>query len=168
MILAPEAPGLYTPPDACKSQGLGNNLISGAMAVAMGFVTVLKVTRAVPKKIADAAKDYTMPVCNVDTTVKQQQPPAPIPAVPTVSMAEFSAVTKRLGELEDKMRVLSSKPAEIPFEKEQMLNAAASRVDKLETELEATKKVRLVVLLNLFIYCISGPLFVTHATSCIR
>lgn len=145
MFLAPEVQGLYILPDDCKSHGISNNLISGVMAVVMGFVTVLKVTRAVPKRIMDAAKDYTTPACNVETISKQHQLPTPAPTIPTVSMAEFSAVTKRLGELEDRLRVVSSKTAEISFEKEQLLNAATSRVDKLETELEATKKVRLFV-----------------------
>ena len=143
MFLAPEAPGVYILPDACKSQeGLTNNLISGVMTVVMGVVTVLKVPRAVPKKIVDAAMDYaTTPTYSSENMLKHQQLPAP---VPTVSMAEFSAVMKRLGELEEKMSVTNSKPVQIPFEKEQQLNAAVSKVDKLESELQATKKVMLI------------------------
>ncbi|XP_020270436.1 phosphatidylinositol/phosphatidylcholine transfer protein SFH12-like isoform X2 [Asparagus officinalis] len=137
---APEAPGLCTFPDACKTQTqeglLSNNLISGVMAVVMGFVTVIKVTRAVPKKIVSAAMDYTMQA-EAMSKQHQQQPPAP---VPTVSMAEFSVVAKRLGELEECLRVMSSKPPEFSFEKEQMLKSATSRVDKLESELQSTKK----------------------------
>ncbi|XP_020251527.1 phosphatidylinositol/phosphatidylcholine transfer protein SFH12-like isoform X2 [Asparagus officinalis] len=85
----------------------------------------------VPEKVVDAAMDQKMPI------FMQQQLPV---TVPSVSMAEFSAVTKRLGELEAKLNMMSSKPPEMPFEKDQMLNAATSRVDKLETELQATKK----------------------------
>ena len=144
MFLAPEAPGVYILPDACKSQeGLSNNLISGVMAVVMGVVTVLKVTRAVPKKIVDAAMDYA--TYGSENMLKHQQLPTPAPAV---SMAEFSAVMKRLGELEEEKSVANSKPVQIPFEKGQQLNAVVSKVDKLESELEATKKVMLVIVIT--------------------
>jgi hypothetical protein len=50
---------------------------------------------------------------------------------------------RRLGELEDKVQVLETKPSEMPFEKEELLNAAVRRVDALEAELISTKKVSL-------------------------
>jgi hypothetical protein len=50
-------------------------------------------------------------------------------------------VLKRMAELEDKVSVLSAKPVSMPPEKEEMLSAALSRVDGLEQELMATKKV---------------------------
>lgn len=51
------------------------------------------------------------------------------------------SMLKRLGELEEKVGTLQSKPSEMPYEKEELLNAAVCRVDALEAELIATKKV---------------------------
>jgi len=59
---------------------------------------------------------------------------------PAISQAEYLTVMKRMAELEEKVSVLSIKPATMPVEKVEMLNAAVSRVDALEQELMATKK----------------------------
>ncbi|GFY80350.1 Sec14p-like phosphatidylinositol transfer family protein [Actinidia rufa] len=61
-------------------------------------------------------------------------------AAPAISSADFMAIMKRMAALEEKVTVLTMKPAEMPAEKEEMLNAALSRVDNLEQELTATKK----------------------------
>ncbi|KAI4298314.1 hypothetical protein L6164_031889 [Bauhinia variegata] len=50
------------------------------------------------------------------------------------------SLLKRLGELEEKVNTLQSKPSVMPYEKEELLNAAVCRVDALEAELIATKK----------------------------
>ncbi|XP_004500794.1 phosphatidylinositol/phosphatidylcholine transfer protein SFH6 [Cicer arietinum] len=50
------------------------------------------------------------------------------------------SLLKRLGDLEEKVDTLQSKPSEMPYEKEELLNAAVCRVDALEAELIATKK----------------------------
>ncbi|WOL11747.1 phosphatidylinositol/phosphatidylcholine transfer protein SFH6-like [Canna indica] len=52
----------------------------------------------------------------------------------------FPSVLKRLLDLEEKVKILEAKPSEMPFEKEELLNVALSRVDALEAELIATKK----------------------------
>ncbi|KAK7310921.1 hypothetical protein RJT34_08720 [Clitoria ternatea] len=52
-----------------------------------------------------------------------------------------SCALKRLGELEQKVDMLQSMPNVLPYEKEELLNAAVFRVDALEAELIATKKV---------------------------
>lgn len=67
------------------------------------------------------------------------------PPSPTSKFTEtelLSSVLKRLGELEEKMDTLKAKPSEMPHEKEELLNAAVCRVDALEAELIATKKVK--------------------------
>ncbi|XP_071715932.1 phosphatidylinositol/phosphatidylcholine transfer protein SFH8-like isoform X2 [Rutidosis leptorrhynchoides] len=61
----------------------------------------------------------------------------------TTSLKEaevFESVLKRLGDLEDKVDTLNTRPSKMPCEKEELLNAAVCRVDALEAELIATKK----------------------------
>ncbi|XP_018676016.1 phosphatidylinositol/phosphatidylcholine transfer protein SFH3 isoform X1 [Musa acuminata AAA Group] len=120
--------GTYNGPD-----GFSNQIVSGVMAFVMGIVTMMRVGRATPRKIANADINDAIPM------LKGQMHQSQLPA-PTVSAAEFSSVLKRLGELEEKVSVLSTKPAEMAPEKEEMLNAAVMRVDALEAELAATKK----------------------------
>merc|ERR1711879_89944 len=57
-----------------------------------------------------------------------------------VKMAEDVVSAKRLVELEEKILALLTKPATMPADKEEMLQAAVSRVSALEEELAATKK----------------------------
>ncbi|RWW30037.1 hypothetical protein GW17_00005413 [Ensete ventricosum] len=121
--------GTYKGPD-----GFNNQIVSGVMAFVMGIVTMMRVGRNTPRKIANADINDAFPM------LKGQMHQSQLPA-PTVSAAEFSSVLKRLGELEEKVSVLSTKPAEMAPEKEEMLNAAVIRVDALEAELAATKKV---------------------------
>lgn len=70
------------------------------------------------------------------------RPPSPAPSYTEKDV--LSSMLRRLGELEDKVQVLETKPSEMPFEKEELLNAAVRRVDALEAELISTKKVKLV------------------------
>ncbi|TXG52185.1 hypothetical protein EZV62_021354 [Acer yangbiense] len=51
----------------------------------------------------------------------------------------LSSVLQNLYELEEKVGMLQGKPYQMPFEKEELLNAAVYRVDALEAELIATK-----------------------------
>ncbi|KAJ7967293.1 Phosphatidylinositol/phosphatidylcholine transfer protein [Quillaja saponaria] len=53
--------------------------------------------------------------------------------------ADYMFVMKRMAELEDKVTILSMKPT-VPPEKEEMLNAAISKISTMEQELAATKK----------------------------
>jgi hypothetical protein len=64
--------------------------------------------------------------------------PSPTPAITDTQV--LSRVIKKLGELEEKVDTLRAKPSEMPYEKEELLNAAVCRVDALEAELIATKK----------------------------
>ncbi|KAK6143452.1 hypothetical protein DH2020_023800 [Rehmannia glutinosa] len=64
--------------------------------------------------------------------------PSPTPSFTDAEL--LSSVVKRLGELEEKVNTLQAKPSEMPYEKEELLNAAVYRVDALEAELIATKK----------------------------
>ncbi|PKU86473.1 hypothetical protein MA16_Dca010509 [Dendrobium catenatum] len=73
------------------------------------------------------------------STSKVFQPPSPAPGLKDADL--LSSVLKRLGELEEKIDILQSKPSEMPHEKEELLNASVRHVDALEVELIATKQV---------------------------
>ncbi|KAM2605131.1 hypothetical protein TB2_033965 [Malus domestica] len=63
----------------------------------------------------------------------------PLP-VPAISSTDHMNMMKRMAELEEKLNALSSKPAVMPPDKEETLNAALNRVNTLEQELSSTKK----------------------------
>lgn len=52
----------------------------------------------------------------------------------------LTSVLRRLDELEEKVQTFEVKPPQVPFEKEELLNAAVHRVDALEAELISMKK----------------------------
>lgn len=80
----------------------------------------------------------------VDPTPEEFCTPSP---GPRFTEADFlSPVLKRLAELEQKVDMLQEKPTQMPFEKEELLDAAVYRVDALEAELIATKKVVIVLI----------------------
>ncbi|XP_047176890.1 phosphatidylinositol/phosphatidylcholine transfer protein SFH8-like [Vigna umbellata] len=75
----------------------------------------------------------------VDSTNKEDcRPPLRAPGFTTTNLS--SSTLKRLGELEEKVDMLQSKPNVMPYEKEELLNAAVYRVDALEAELITTKR----------------------------
>ncbi|KAL8143680.1 hypothetical protein V2J09_016712 [Rumex salicifolius] len=76
--------------------------------------------------------------CHDKITKEEMRPPSPPPAFTQTDV--LSAMLKRLGELEEKVDTLQSKPSSMPYEKEELLNAAVCRVDALEAELIVTKK----------------------------
>lgn len=64
---------------------------------------------------------------------------------PANSMDDQMCLMKHMAELEDKVNVLSMKPA-MSSEMEELLNNALNRASTLEQELDTTKKVLLVFL----------------------
>ncbi|KAJ9147039.1 hypothetical protein P3X46_029244 [Hevea brasiliensis] len=126
----------YTKYDGCKvPEGTGTPIFTGVMAFVMGIVTMIKVTRNMPKKLTNATI-YSSPVYCDEIEVKDR---AKQSLESTISSADYMTVIKRVDQLEERVKVLSMKPA-MTLEKEEMLNAAISRVDTLEQELMATKK----------------------------
>nr|XP_023917876.1 phosphatidylinositol/phosphatidylcholine transfer protein SFH12-like isoform X2 [Quercus suber] len=125
--------------DACKgTEGFVSKFFAGLMAFVLGIFTMVRMTRNMPKKLTDATIYYSPMYC-VDTMFKGQAPSHQLPE-PAISVSDFMSVLKRMAELEEKANVLSMKPAAMPAEKEEMLNAAICRVDALEQELGATRK----------------------------
>ncbi|XP_039046746.1 phosphatidylinositol/phosphatidylcholine transfer protein SFH3-like [Hibiscus syriacus] len=117
------------------TQGMGTNIYGGILAIIMGIIALVRLSRSIiPRKVIEAllygGQDYYD-----DPMIKgpaaQQEPP--------IDGAEFFAMMKRMDELEEKVTVLIEKLATLSPEKE-MLNAALSRVETLEEELSATKK----------------------------
>lgn len=129
--------------DACKgTEGFVSKFFAGLMAFVLGIFTMVRMTRNMPKKLTDATIYYSPMYC-VDTMFKGQAPSHQLPE-PAISVSDFMSVLKRMAELEEKANILSMKPAAMPAEKEEMLNAAICRVDALEQELGATRKVHIV------------------------
>nr|GFA08194.1 hypothetical protein [Tanacetum cinerariifolium] len=54
--------------------------------------------------------------------------------------AEYLSMMKRLGDLEEKVIILTNRPIEMPPEKEEILNNALKRIESLEIELSHTKR----------------------------
>lgn len=116
------------------------------MIIVAFFTALLTIFRSlaggVTKKLHDASpsKELNIIDLTLDAVPQESRPPSPPPAFTEAD--QLSNVLKRLGELEEKVDTLQSKPSEMPYEKEELLNAAVCRVDALEAELIATKKVK--------------------------
>ncbi|KAF1884969.1 hypothetical protein Lal_00028858 [Lupinus albus] len=108
----------YFPESPCKaSDRFSNPFFGGIMAVATGIITMVRLTKNMPKKTTGVYYD--------DTKMK---------AEPTISIDDHMDMMKRMVELEEKVNVLSMRP-EMPPEKEELLNNALTRVTALEQEL---------------------------------
>lgn len=127
----------YAMHDACKMPDrFSSQIFSGVMTVVMGIVTMVRLTRNLPKKLTDSTF-YSSPIyCDDDSMsgAKMQLQGS------AKSGADFVSVMKRMAELEERVTVMSMKQVAMPPEKEAMLNTALSRVDVLEKELMETKK----------------------------
>lgn len=97
-----------------------------------------RVTRKLPDSVSNCGHNIPN-LTPVLISEEEFRPPSP---APRLTEADFcSSVLKRLAELEEKVDLLRSKPFKMPHEKEELLNAAVCRVDAVEAELIATKKV---------------------------
>ncbi|XP_027105720.2 phosphatidylinositol/phosphatidylcholine transfer protein SFH3 isoform X1 [Coffea arabica] len=124
--------------DACKgNDGFSNQVFTGVMTFVMGIVTMVRMTRNMPRKMTDATFYSNGSMYGVEAMVKGHAYELPAPAI---SSADYFTMMKRMAELEDKMSVLGNKSQTMPPEKEEELNNALSRVDALEQELASAKK----------------------------
>nr|XP_043623121.1 phosphatidylinositol/phosphatidylcholine transfer protein SFH8-like [Erigeron canadensis] len=95
----------------------------------------------VTKKLPDSPSEDTQNAqeFSFEAVNKEEfRPPSPTPSFKEAEI--LNSVLKRLCELEEKVDTLNAKPSTMPYEKEELLNAAVCRVDALEAELIATKK----------------------------
>uniref|UniRef100_M1AFJ6 Sec14 cytosolic factor n=1 Tax=Solanum tuberosum TaxID=4113 RepID=M1AFJ6_SOLTU len=127
--------------DISKSpDGFSNHLFTGVMTFVMGVVTMVRMTRNMPRKLTDSTL-LSGSLKGVDMHVKPVHGQEYRLSGPAISNNEYFSMMKRMGELEEKVISLSNKPSSLPPEKEEMLNNVMSHVDKLEQELCATKMV---------------------------
>ncbi|KAI3497306.1 hypothetical protein L1887_39819 [Cichorium endivia] len=111
----------------------------GMMTFMMGVMTMVRMTKNMPKKLTDG--DHYPGVYYEEEPIKRRPEPYQMQAqAPGISTAEYLSMMKRLGDLEEKVIILTNKPLEMPPEKEQMLNNALKRIESLEIEVAATKK----------------------------
>ncbi|KFK30270.1 hypothetical protein AALP_AA7G239600 [Arabis alpina] len=132
---------VYAIQEACNNattDGGRSPIFTGVMALVMGVVTMIRVTKNVPRKLTESTL-YSSPVyCDDESMNKSSMQSEKM--IPAISGEDFMAIMKRMAELEQKVTVLSAQPTTMPPEKEEMLNAAISRSNILEQELAATKK----------------------------
>lgn len=125
---------------AAASDGFGNHIFTGMMTFMMGVMTMVRMTKSMPKKLTETSH-YPSPV--YEEPIRQRPDPYQLQAPGSISTAEYLSMMKRLGDLEEKVIILTNRPIEMPPEKEEMLNNALNRIESLEIELSATKKVLL-------------------------
>lgn len=116
--------------------GFGSQVVTGVIAFVTGIVTMVRVTRNMPKKLTDS-NFYSNPTYYDDLVFNRNTNQI---APPATDMS----VIKRIVELEERMKDLNAKPPTMPIEKEELLNSALNKVESLEQELMATKKVPII------------------------
>ncbi|KAA3482334.1 phosphatidylinositol/phosphatidylcholine transfer protein SFH6 [Gossypium australe] len=123
-------------------EGIVSRILLTIFSFFMTLYTILHTAACrITKKLPDTVSDQCQNVTKLTPDATQQaesRPPSPTP--PFTQADLLSSVLKRLGELEEKVNILQAKPSEMPYEKEELLNAAVCRVDALEAELIATKQ----------------------------
>nr|GFA08195.1 hypothetical protein [Tanacetum cinerariifolium] len=119
------------------SDGFGNHIFTGMMTFMMGVMTMVRMTKNMPKKLSET-RHYPSPVYEEPI---RQRPDHPYQLQsPGISTAEYLSMMKRLGDLEEKVIILTNRPIEMPPEKEEILNNALKRIESLEIELSHTKR----------------------------
>ncbi|KAL9241657.1 hypothetical protein vseg_015744 [Gypsophila vaccaria] len=117
------------------TDGISNQIVAGMMTFLMGIITMVRLSRNMPKKLTDPTM-YSGPMYCYDPIKGTQGHEL---AAPGISNDEFMTVMKRMAAMEEKLLAMAVQPDAIS-EKEEMIQVATSRVDVLEQELTATKK----------------------------
>uniref|UniRef100_A0A1J3HNX5 Phosphatidylinositol/phosphatidylcholine transfer protein SFH3 n=1 Tax=Noccaea caerulescens TaxID=107243 RepID=A0A1J3HNX5_NOCCA len=120
-----EPEDLYSAVKPSERKGGEGYLFGGVMSLVMGLVTVVRLTKNMPRKLTEAAI-YGGEAEKGEKTM--------------VSSQDYMSMVKRMAELEEKCRSLNNQPAAFSPEKEEILTTALSRVDELEIQLSETKK----------------------------
>ncbi|KAL8160715.1 hypothetical protein V2J09_002252 [Rumex salicifolius] len=124
----------YNSMDGYKaSDGISNQIVASLMTFVMGIVTMVRLTRNMPKKLTDATI-YSTPMYYMEGQGQSPQLMASL-----ITDADYMTVIKRMAVLEEKVTAMTMKPDAFS-EKEEIIKTATSRVDALEDQLAATKK----------------------------
>ncbi|KAL1061770.1 hypothetical protein V6Z11_D13G035200 [Gossypium hirsutum] len=136
----PTSPCVVTLLETPKTpEGIRARILLTIMTFFMTLYTLLRsvachITRKLPGTVSGHCQNITE--LTPGATQKEEHSPSP-----PLSQADLlSSVLKRLVELEEKVDTLQAKPSVMPYDKEELLNAAVCRVDALEAELIAAKK----------------------------
>lgn len=119
------------------TKGMSNNVFGGIMAFVMGIMTMLRLSRNMPRKLIKPTMYSGGRVYYANPMISGNAPPL----APPITYTDYYSMMERMADLESKVSVLMGQPATMPPEKEELLNAALSRVCTLEEEISATKKV---------------------------
>ncbi|CAJ1933564.1 unnamed protein product [Sphenostylis stenocarpa] len=111
-----------------SSNGFRISFTGGLMSIIMGVITIIRMAKNMPRKIAGADMYGNTSYCDGNMM-----------KAPALCMDDQMAMMKRMAELEEKVNFLSTKPV-MPPEIEELLNNALNRVSTLEQELATTKK----------------------------
>lgn len=140
------------------SDGFSNQIFTGVMTFVMGIVTMVRMTRNMPKRLTDSTF-YSNSMYG-DEMIKGQGHQYRTPDT-AISSEDYFIMMKRMNELEERVSILTKKPPSMPTEKEEMLNNALNRIGTLEQELSGTKKVfphsshMSIICIPLFLVCLS-------------
>ncbi|CAN1745449.1 Phosphatidylinositol/phosphatidylcholine transfer protein SFH3 [Linum perenne] len=115
----------------------GKQMMGGVMAVVMGVVSLIRMTKTMPRKLTEAAI-YGSKTYYSDSLNDHHASSAGMPES-SISTSDYKNMMVRMSEVEDKLNVLCAKPDGIPAEKEAMLVNAIDRAEALEKELSAAK-----------------------------
>ncbi|MED6204333.1 hypothetical protein PIB30_008149 [Stylosanthes scabra] len=117
----------YTLSAADKTK-VTSQLVGGLVAIIMSFMTMIRFTTNMPRKLTEAA--LYGGTAYYDGTMMR---------APDLSKNDQVSMMKRMAELEEKMTALNMRPIMSP-EKEELLNSAVNRVSTLEQDLAATRE----------------------------
>lgn len=125
--------------NSCKNaDGFSNQIFTGVLTFVMGVVTMVRMTRNMPKSLTDSTL-YSNSISGVDDMIKTRPPIYESPEA-AVSRADYLIMMKRMNELEEKLSIVCQKPPTMAPEKEEMLNNALTRIDALEQEIQEARK----------------------------
>lgn len=117
-IVVPDEPKDLLQPAVVERKGY---LYGGVMALLMGIVGVMRLSKNTPRKLTAADVVY----------------PEGVTVMPT---QEYMAMVKKMTDLEEKCKSMDAAQAAISMEREKVLDAALRRVEQLELQLSETKK----------------------------
>lgn len=115
-------------------------LYGSVMALLMGIVGVMRLTRNMPRRLTEA------------NVYSREGGAVYEDGVTVMSRQEYMGMVKKITDLEEKCKAMDAQAA-FSLEREKILDAALRRVDQLELQLSETKKVKLSSLSRSLLSC---------------